>query len=1361
MWSLHSPRLAAGALAGLLTLLCADPLRAEVIGRDDFSYGGGIIVGQTGGTHWNWRNVAPAQHTAGVSDWDLAFGSPGVVSGKLVTLNAGVQREYNGPGEGLPNTSDEGLGAINGANVEKRVYYLVQVKADSGAAGWGLSSLDFGVERLFFGVVPGQPYFCIQSPTTTTQSTVQPLPGATYQFIAKIDYVAQTLALYLNADLAQPEASNTPLLTQTYTGTNWSTAVRLSSQGTGQVTWDGLVVATTWADLQPPVDTSGATYVFDSDTRQVTVNGSVVTSVEGVNVGNGVDLPDAVEFRFGASLYFDPVDRITFRGTKPVRLAVTGNVTLPAGTIVTATAGGGAGGATALGGDGGVSYPLAVVFGQLDPANYTPDFVPRSAGGTGGSGGNAAFLAGNGTDGDPGYVQADPCRGAIGLRGKNGKHHVGGKGFANPGHSDDPNNGAVGHPDPYNGGPDGLPDDFPFVPPAFRPPGGSAGGGGATGGIFANGNDGLPGLPGFPGAAGRHAIPGEPGRTGPYVGQNGFAPILIGGSGGGSGQAGGGGEGGQGGSAGGGGGGGGRGGDFFVGTPGDGGTGGKGGGGRYGGNGGKGGNGGAGGAGGGAFEIRATGVIRAAGSLIASGFPGAAGTAGENGTLGEPQHIGPFNKTIGEPGTVGTGQQGGTQGGHGGAGGDGGPGGNGGNGSAGGHGAGGAGGTIILRGTNVLFTGTANVAGGQGDPNDPDTDGFSGQMFVIATPGLVLNKATIDLGTIPRGQATAPQTFTVTNIGTGASTLRFILDANLPFWAVPTVPTSTLAGGATTTITLNLDTAILGGGVYSVPITVRDPYNPDVVSQSITVLFAITGPPDDFYGVPSAATPLPAQYGVVQAGNLEIGGDVDMFKVVVTQAGTLEAFTTGSLDTFGILYGADGTTPLVSADDRQFPGDLNFRLLHDVVPGTYYLAVRGYDTNVTGSYVLHLNVYSTVQKPQLQLVKTPGGSGLSAYFDTRVGVNYRLLVSSDLRNWQFLGSAVTGNGSPRTTEVAPTPSGRLFYRLIEGNDVPLLAARVFASAGTAGSAGVYGQTSIAAPLSVGTPANFGDTALLAGGAPILQSAGVLLASIYKAPFTVLAEAPGANTAPSLPGFPAGGSWLTASTETGAEVGGADTGLLYLPQSLGFLSGTYKGPGAGSPNYFAFNQPSFINIQFIGTNNTNLFAYNADWLSTIYAAGGAWLVGGAGDGAEPRVTALLPASGGDGFKFVAYRPNGTLVDAPLSFAFVPYTTPGICAGRVLPDGTIVHGTGNFGLAYNSGTKRYRFTTPLVTDYSQGVLYACSYDPDNGPCHFVTEVQPGNAGIDLLASRLPLTGTVTPAACGFYFVFVPYAAAAFGP
>lgn len=249
MWSLHSPRLAAGALAVLLTLPCADPLRAEVIGRDDFSYGGGIIVGQTGGTHWNWRNVAPAQHTAGVSDWDLAFGSPGVVSGKLVTLNAGVQREYNGPGEGLPNTSDEGLGAINGANVEKRVYYLVQVKADSGAAGWGLSSLDFGVERLFFGVVPGQPYFCIQSPTTTTQSTVQPLPGATYQLIARIDYVAQTLALYLNADLAQPEASNTPLLTQTYTGTNWSTAVRLSSQGTGQVTWDGLVVATAWADL--------------------------------------------------------------------------------------------------------------------------------------------------------------------------------------------------------------------------------------------------------------------------------------------------------------------------------------------------------------------------------------------------------------------------------------------------------------------------------------------------------------------------------------------------------------------------------------------------------------------------------------------------------------------------------------------------------------------------------------------------------------------------------------------------------------------------------------------------------------------------------------------------------------------------------------------------------------------------------------------------------------------------------------------------------------------------------------------------------------------------------------------------------
>lgn len=85
------------------------------------------------------------------------------------------------------------------------------------------------------------------------------------------------------------------------------------------------------------------------------------------------------------------------------------------------------------------------------------------------------------------------------------------------------------------------------------------------------------------------------------------------------------------------------------------------------------------------------------------------------------------------------------------------------------------------------------------------------------------------------------------------------------------------------------------------------------------------------------------------AGVIEQGSDVDYFRITVTQAGTLTLETSGTTDTHGSLLSATGTT--LAENDDAGAGD-NFRIVHQVTAGTYYVAVRGYDANETGSYTL-------------------------------------------------------------------------------------------------------------------------------------------------------------------------------------------------------------------------------------------------------------------------------------------------------------------------------------------------------------------------------------------------------------------------
>lgn len=462
----------------------------------------------------------------------------------------------------------------------------------------------------------------------------------------------------------------------------------------------------------------GQLYFFDADDGRVeNIDGSTRATVEGVAPSSASFRNDATEFIFPSDLIFESTDEIFFRGTRPVRIIVQGDITIPSGMRVQAepgTAGGGAGGSSSgTGGNGGSDFGNGAI-GRGGTGG---------SGGAGGAGGSPPFGGGTeGTAGNPGGA------GRQGGFSDTGFSRGGASGFAaaGSGGAPAPASSAVEASGVAGGAGGGLANFF--------------GGGGLAGsgnGLSAGGSNN--------GANGPTGVFGAPGNRGRYLNPN---EVLVGGGGGSSGAGGSGGGGGGGGSGGsGGGGGGGETAGLFAGGE-SGGRGGNGGTGGRGLSGGRGGNGGSGGSGGGAFEIRATGTLTIGGFVSAIGGDGLEGNDGQSGEVNNAARTGSSGTagvTREDGGNGGSGSRGGF-GGFGGVGGDGGP------------GAGGAGGTIILRGEQVLFTGSGqssqtNVSGGAPGPGGNGQSGQAGRVFVLFdsdTVGQGTNNATLltDLGRV-------------------------------------------------------------------------------------------------------------------------------------------------------------------------------------------------------------------------------------------------------------------------------------------------------------------------------------------------------------------------------------------------------------------------------------------------------------------------------------------------------------------------------------------------------------------------------------------------------------------------------------
>jgi hypothetical protein len=225
----------------LASLVVAAPLaHAAIIGFEDFNYTDGPISGKTGGTGWNV--------SGGTSDWS---GGANVGSGALVTdANVGAFREYG---------ADENASAFMATGI---IYYKFTLSIGATVPNYaGLSSFDFGSEKVFFGRTYTNQLGIDESGVGTTLTGITPQPNTTYTFIGIVDFNNDVLSLFVNPDgsdvydpAAPTGAGNTADAIRTgFTSTNWSSQIRLQSgdQGTGvaPVSWDNVTVATAPADV--------------------------------------------------------------------------------------------------------------------------------------------------------------------------------------------------------------------------------------------------------------------------------------------------------------------------------------------------------------------------------------------------------------------------------------------------------------------------------------------------------------------------------------------------------------------------------------------------------------------------------------------------------------------------------------------------------------------------------------------------------------------------------------------------------------------------------------------------------------------------------------------------------------------------------------------------------------------------------------------------------------------------------------------------------------------------------------------------------------------------------------------------------
>lgn len=155
-------------------------------------------------------------------------------------------------------------------------------------------------------------------------------------------------------------------------------------------------------------------------------------------------------------------------------------------------------------------------------------------------------------------------------------------------------------------------------------------------------------------------------------------------------------------------------------------------------------------------------------------------------------------------------------------------------------------------------------------------------------------------------------------------------------------------------------------GSHYVHIYVSEHPDLNTVLDVVTFTHPLEQAVDDHWDEASSeATPVSLQSST--EGELQWRGDVDVFRVRVAHSGRLRVETTGTTDTRGAL--SDQGNTIVATDDDGGDG-LNFRIEKSVLPGVWYITVRGFGRATVGRYDLKVAFERDTTDPE-------GGRGTS------------------------------------------------------------------------------------------------------------------------------------------------------------------------------------------------------------------------------------------------------------------------------------------------------------------------------------------------------------------------------------------------
>ncbi len=140
-----------------------------------------------------------------------------------------------------------------------------------------------------------------------------------------------------------------------------------------------------------------------------------------------------------------------------------------------------------------------------------------------------------------------------------------------------------------------------------------------------------------------------------------------------------------------------------------------------------------------------------------------------------------------------------------------------------------------------------------------------------------------------------------------------------------------------------------------------------VSSKSLSALLAVllivsiaASKADDHADHPEAATPVRLDAAETEreiAAAIDFRGDIDIFEIELQDVAQLTISTQGDTDTFASLshgWHYDSSSDEFITQDDDSGDDRNFTISKELMPGIYFLAVRGDSSSTVGNYTLSL-----------------------------------------------------------------------------------------------------------------------------------------------------------------------------------------------------------------------------------------------------------------------------------------------------------------------------------------------------------------------------------------------------------------------